>query len=226
MPPRSAPFWSKSLPSDDHRRLAFHSRHRPLSWALVFFRGSETALTASSRARMLRLEKHGKLARGARQSPARHARAVDRRDPDRQQRRQHRRLVARRPALLLNWFGDVGVLYATVIMTVVVVVFAEVLPKTVAINAPDRIALAGRASDRLDRCGCSDRCCSASRRWCVGFCRLFGFRVGDDQAIPVRRTRNCAAPSISCTTKAASRSMTATCSAVCSTCAISPSPTS
>jgi Mg2+/Co2+ transporter CorB len=31
--------------------------------------------------------------------------------------------------------------YATVVMTVVVVVFAEVLPKTVAINAPDRIAL-------------------------------------------------------------------------------------
>ena len=34
-------------------------------------------------------------------------------------------------------------LYATVVMTIVVVVFSEVLPKTVAaFNAPDRIALA------------------------------------------------------------------------------------
>jgi Mg2+/Co2+ transporter CorB len=39
------------------------------------------------------------------------------------------------------WFGEVGVLYATAVMTAVVVVFAEVLPKTMAINAPDRFAL-------------------------------------------------------------------------------------
>src|SRR6201986_722893 len=39
------------------------------------------------------------------------------------------------------WFGEVGVLYATGVMTVVVVIFAEVLPKTNAINAPDRVAL-------------------------------------------------------------------------------------
>ena len=39
------------------------------------------------------------------------------------------------------WFGDVGVLYATGVMTVLVVIFAEVLPKTVAINAPDRVSL-------------------------------------------------------------------------------------
>ena len=39
------------------------------------------------------------------------------------------------------WFGEVGVLYATAVMTVLVVIFAEVLPKTIAINAPDRIAL-------------------------------------------------------------------------------------
>src|SRR6201999_2839119 len=40
------------------------------------------------------------------------------------------------------WFGDVGVLYATAVMTILVVIFAEVLPKTVAINAPDRVSLA------------------------------------------------------------------------------------
>ena len=39
------------------------------------------------------------------------------------------------------WFGEVGVLYATGVMTVLVVIFAEVLPKTMAINAPDRVAL-------------------------------------------------------------------------------------
>src|SRR6185312_14149093 len=44
-------------------------------------------------------------------------------------------------SIFLVWFGDVGVIYATAVMTVLVVVFAEVLPKTVAFNAPDRISL-------------------------------------------------------------------------------------
>ena len=106
-----------------------------------FFAGSETALMAFSRARMLRLEKKGN----------RRAAVVNRLLEARE------RLIG---ALLLGnnavniaasslatsvflvWFGDVGVVYATVIMTVLVVVFAEVLPKTVAINDPDRIALA------------------------------------------------------------------------------------
>jgi Mg2+/Co2+ transporter CorB len=105
-----------------------------------FFAGSETALTASSRAAMHRMEKHG------------HPRAA-----------LVNRLVAARErmigallfgnnavniaasslatGLLLSWFGDVGVIYATVVMTVLIVVFAEVLPKTAAFNAPDRIAL-------------------------------------------------------------------------------------
>jgi Mg2+/Co2+ transporter CorB len=37
--------------------------------------------------------------------------------------------------------GDVGVVYATAIMTILIVVFAAVLPKTYAIVAPDRAAL-------------------------------------------------------------------------------------
>jgi Mg2+/Co2+ transporter CorB len=45
-------------------------------------------------------------------------------------------------SVFLIWFGDVGVIYATIAMTVLVVVFAEVLPKTVAFSDPDRIALA------------------------------------------------------------------------------------
>ncbi len=107
----------------------------------AFFAGSETALTASSRARMHRLEKHG----------SRQAATVNR------LLRARERLIgalllgnnavnilasALATSVLLVWFGDVGVIYATVIMTVLVVVFAEVLPKTAAFNAPDRIALA------------------------------------------------------------------------------------
>ena len=105
-----------------------------------FFSGSETALTAFSRARMLRLEKTGN----------RRAALVNRLLDARE------RLIGAiltgnnvvniaasslTTGLLLSWFGDVGVLYATMVMTVAIVVFTEVLPKTVAINAPDRVAL-------------------------------------------------------------------------------------
>src|ERR1051325_6218141 len=106
-----------------------------------FFAGSETALTASSRAAMHRLQQAG----------------------NRQAATVNRLLAAREwliGALLLGnnavnilasslatsvfllWFGDVGVLYATAVMTVLVVVFAEVLPKTVAVAAPNHLALA------------------------------------------------------------------------------------
>src|SRR5258708_31759165 len=44
--------------------------------------------------------------------------------------------------LMLKWFGEVGVITATAVMTVLIVVFCEVLPKTAAIDSPDRIALA------------------------------------------------------------------------------------
>src|SRR5579871_6512553 len=107
----------------------------------AFFAASETALTGSSRASMLRLEKQG-----SRQA-ANVNWLLSVRD----------RMIG---ALLLGnnianigasalatgiftaWFGDVGVLYATGVMTALVVIFAEVLPKTIAINAPDRVALA------------------------------------------------------------------------------------
>ncbi len=105
-----------------------------------FFAGSETALIASSRARMLRLEKQG----------SREAGLVN------QLMSMRERLIGAlllgnnavniaasslATSILLVWFGDVGVIYATVVMTVLVVVFAEVLPKTIAINAPDRMSL-------------------------------------------------------------------------------------
>jgi Mg2+/Co2+ transporter CorB len=106
----------------------------------AFFSGSETALTASSRASMHRLEKQGN--RSA---------AIVNRLLDARERMIGALLFGNNAAniaasalatgVLLAWFGDVGVIYATVVMTIVVVVFAEVLPKTAAFNAPDRIAL-------------------------------------------------------------------------------------
>src|SRR5688572_12621844 len=107
----------------------------------AFFSASETALTASSRARMARLEKQGNRKAG-----------IVNRMLDTRERMLGALLVGNNIAnigastlttgILLAWFGEVGVLYATIVMSVVVIVFAEVLPKTAAINAPERIALA------------------------------------------------------------------------------------
>ena len=44
--------------------------------------------------------------------------------------------------LLLDFFGQAGELYATLVMTLLIFVVAEVLPKTAAFNIPDRMALA------------------------------------------------------------------------------------
>jgi Mg2+/Co2+ transporter CorB len=105
-----------------------------------FFSASETSLTAVSRARLLRLEKSGN----------RNARLVGHLLEIRERmigailtgnNVVNIAATALATGLLLSWFGDVGALYATAIMTVVVVVFTEVLPKTLAINAPERVAL-------------------------------------------------------------------------------------
>ncbi|MFN4354327.1 HlyC/CorC family transporter [Parvibaculum sp.] len=107
----------------------------------AFFSGSETALTAASRARMHRLAEEGNG----------RARIVLRLTDDRE------RLIgaillgnnlvnilasALATSLFLAVFGDAGVVYATLVMTAVVLVFAEVAPKTFAITNTDRVALA------------------------------------------------------------------------------------
>jgi Mg2+/Co2+ transporter CorB len=104
------------------------------------FSGSETALTASSRGTMLRLAKAGNP------DAIIVARLLENR-----QRMIGALLIGNNVAtivssalateLLLFWFGDVGVVYATVAMTVLIIVFCELLPKTAAIIAPDRYAL-------------------------------------------------------------------------------------
>jgi Mg2+/Co2+ transporter CorB len=105
-----------------------------------FFSGSETALTAFSRARMLRMEKAGNPNAG-----------IVNRLLDARERLIGGILLGNNAVnitasslatgLMLTWFGDIGIVYATVAMTIVVVVFTEVLPKTIAIKAPDRVAL-------------------------------------------------------------------------------------
>jgi Mg2+/Co2+ transporter CorB len=107
----------------------------------AFFAASETALTGASRASMLRLSKQGNS----------DAAVVS--DLIAQRERLIGALLlgnnianigasAIATSIFTSWFGEVGVLYATAVMTVLVVIFSEVLPKTIAFNAPDRLALA------------------------------------------------------------------------------------
>jgi Mg2+/Co2+ transporter CorB len=106
----------------------------------AFFSASETALTTASRARMHALEKNGN----------RRAALVNRLLASRA------RLIgttllgntlvnigasAVTTSILVALAGERGALYATGLMTVLLLVFAEVMPKTVAINYPDRTSL-------------------------------------------------------------------------------------
>ncbi|WP_316862956.1 HlyC/CorC family transporter [uncultured Cohaesibacter sp.] len=105
-----------------------------------FFSGSETALTAASRARMHQKEKNGEQG----------AHAVN------QLLQIKERMIgslllgnnlvnilasALATSLFIHLFGQTGVVYATLVMTVIVLVFAEVFPKTWAISDPDNFAL-------------------------------------------------------------------------------------
>lgn len=114
----------------------------------AFFSGSETALTAVSRGRMHQLEKDGSRA----------ARDVNRLVADRE------RLIG---ALLLgntfvnilassimtmvleSRFGSRTVYVATAVMTILILIFVEVLPKTLAIARTDRFALTVATPVRL-----------------------------------------------------------------------------
>ena len=84
----------------------------------AFYSGSETALTASSRAGMLRLEKHGN-SRAA--TVNRLLRARERLIGALLLGNNAVNIAASSLAtgVLLVWFGDVGVIYATVVMTTV-----------------------------------------------------------------------------------------------------------
>lgn len=106
----------------------------------AFFSGSETALTAASRSRMHTLEANGDERAGL------VSRLIERRD----------RLIGAllignnlvnilasslATSLFLGLLGQSGVAIATIVMTVLLVIFSEVLPKSWAISAPDRFAI-------------------------------------------------------------------------------------
>lgn len=106
-----------------------------------FFSGSETALTAASRARMHALELEGNQ----------RARAVNRllSAPERiigtvllGNNLVNILASSLTTSLLIGLFGEFGVAYATIVMTALVVIFAEVLPKTYALAYSDRFSLA------------------------------------------------------------------------------------
>ncbi|MDC9701624.1 MAG: HlyC/CorC family transporter [Alphaproteobacteria bacterium] len=105
----------------------------------AFFSGSETALTAASRGRMLQLKKQGNQS----------AKVISRLMQNRN------RLIislllgnnlvnilasALLTSVLINLFGETGVLYTTLIMTLILIL-AEVIPKTYAANKPDQVSL-------------------------------------------------------------------------------------
>lgn len=105
----------------------------------AFFSGSETALTAASRARIRFLANEG----------SKSAKTVE-------ELKDHpERLIGGillgnnlvnilastlATSVLIHFFGEIGVVYATFVMTALVLIFAEVMPKTYAISRPDRMA--------------------------------------------------------------------------------------
>ncbi len=106
----------------------------------AFFSGSETALTATSKARMLSLEKE----------KDHRARRVNTLISDRESligaillgnNMVNILAASMASAMFLAMFGEAGVPIATLVMTLLVLIFAEVLPKTYALSNPDRMAL-------------------------------------------------------------------------------------
>ena len=107
----------------------------------AFFSGSETALTTASRPRLYELQKRGEKRAGT---------VLDLKG-------QPERLIggillgnnlvnilasALATTVFLHLFGESGVVWATLVMTALVLVFGEVLPKTYAIVYPERFSLA------------------------------------------------------------------------------------
>jgi Mg2+/Co2+ transporter CorB len=108
--------------------------------ASAFFNMSETGLTAASRARMHAMEQEGdvkaRLVNKLLSSPEKMIGAV----------LLGNTLVdvlaaSLASALAIRLIGDVGVVYATGIVTILIVIFAAVLPKTYALAYSDNVAL-------------------------------------------------------------------------------------
>lgn len=105
-----------------------------------FFSGSETAFTAASKMRLLAKEKEG----------SKNAALVN------EIRSKKDRMIgalllgnnlvnilasALATSVLIKIFGEAGVVYATLVMTMLVLIFSEVLPKTYALHHAERMAI-------------------------------------------------------------------------------------
>ncbi len=105
-----------------------------------FLSGSETAITATSKARIIYKKKKGS------KRALYVLELLDKKDNVISTLLLSNNLVnilasSLATAFFYDLFGVEGIFYATLIMTVVIVIFAEVLPKTYAINRPNRTAL-------------------------------------------------------------------------------------
>ncbi len=106
----------------------------------AFFSGSETALTAASRPLMHQLEQNGKVDAG------KVNRLLDNRERLISTILLGNNLVnilasALATSIMITLAGEAGIAYATLAMTLLVLIFSEILPKTYAIRNADRVSL-------------------------------------------------------------------------------------
>ena len=105
-----------------------------------FLSGSETAITATSKARIIyKIKKGSKRAQYV-------LKILDKKDNVISSLLLSNNLVnilasSLATAFFYDIFGVKGIFYSTLIMTIILVIFAEVLPKTYALNKPTRTAL-------------------------------------------------------------------------------------
>ena len=147
----------------------------------AFFSAAETALTGASRPRMHQLAQDG----DRRAAIVKHL----------QEQREHtigslllgNNLAnicssALATAVLIAVFGEAGVAYATIVMTALVLVFAEVLPKTYALNHADKVALAVARPTRYVVAALTPLVVTV-RAVVRGVLRAFGAKLPDDHRI-------------------------------------------
>ena len=147
----------------------------------AFFSGSETALTAASKARIAALEKAGSRRAGiAMRLLATRERLIG------------AMLIGNNvvnigasafaTSVLVAAFGDAGVIYATAVMSVLVIIFAEIMPKTAAIAKPDHAAL--RLARPVAWVVAVLGPLTLAIEWLVRrFLRFFGIRIDENQSI-------------------------------------------
>ncbi len=147
----------------------------------AFFSSAETAMSAASKARMLALESGGDSRAG-----------IVSRLLDTRERLIGAMLVGNNivntgvaafaTSLFVSVLGAEGVIYATAVMSVLLIVFSEVLPKTVAISRPEWMALiyARPVSLVVALFGPVLIAVEAVVR---GVLRLFGMRINENQNV-------------------------------------------